>query len=109
MPRSLADLIGVDYFGHVIAAGLSPRATDATIVQVGRLTRPQRLGLSPSSLSDAGLMHLKGTLDLRDTQVTDAGLAHLKGLTNLTYLTLSQIKISDAGLAHLKGMTKLSV
>ena len=46
-------------------------------------------------------------LDLTRTQVTDAGLAHLKGLVNLATLDLDGTKLTDAGLAHLKGLTAL--
>jgi internalin A len=115
-PQWFADLIGVDYFGHVTFVGLPipmyPPATDATLAEVGRLTRLQVLSADSTSLSDAGLAHLKGLaklsrLELNGTRITDAGLAHLKGLTNLSHLGLSGTKVSDAGLAHLKGLTKL--
>ncbi len=113
-PRWLTDLIGVDVFGHVTGVFLytSSTPTDEVIVQVGRLTRLELLGLGPSA-SDKGLEHWKGltnlsVLDLSSTQVTDAGLAHLKGLTNLFFLSLDSTQVTDAGLAHLKGLTNLS-
>jgi internalin A len=139
-PRWIVDLIGFDYFGQVTAVVLSPssKATDAAIVQVGRLSHLKLLKLNGSSLSDAGLAHLKGLtnlsvldlsdmhvsdaglaylnrltklseLDLGDTQVTDVGLAHLNGLTNLFDVNLGGTQVTDAGLAHLKGLTNLSV
>jgi internalin A len=114
-PRWFVDLIGVDYFGHVTIAWLSPplNATNATLAAVGRLTRLERLVLIGTSADDAGLAHLKGlaklsSLNLGFTQVTDAGLAHLKGLNNLSILTLRGTNVTDAGLAHLKGLGKLS-
>ena len=45
---------------------------------------------------------------LSGTQVTDAGLEHLKGLINLVYLELSGTQVTDAGLVHLKGLSKLN-
>jgi hypothetical protein len=114
-PRWLVDLIGVDYFGHVTIAWLSPplNATNATLAAVARLTRLERLVLIGTSADDAALAHLKGlgklsSLNLGFTQVTDAGLAHLKGLSNLSILTLRGTNVTDAGLAHLKALGKLS-
>ncbi len=113
-PQWLTDLIGVDYFGHVTVVGLMPIEIDAVMVQVGHLTRLQRLSVLPSSLSDAELVHLKGLtnlseLDLYGSPVSDAGLAHLKGLSKLSSLALGGTRISDAGLVHLKALTSLSV
>jgi internalin A len=122
-PSWLTDLIGVDYFGHVTHVWLIPsEADDATIAQVGRLTRLQQLVhdqssfdciFSSSTLSDAGLARLKAltslvSLHLTDTQITDAGLVHLEGLTKLSYLNLRGARITGTGLAHLKGLNKLS-
>ena len=56
-PRWLIDIVGVDYFGHVVSVWL-PGKTDADNVHVGRLTRLQRLDLHNSYLSDAGMEHL---------------------------------------------------
>lgn len=103
-PPWLVDLIGVDYFGHVtgVAVFSSTPATDATLTRVGHLSRLESLGLSPSSVDDEGLAHLKGlnelvSLDLGGTQVTDAGVAHLSGLTKLRDLGLAGTKVTDAG------------
>ena len=126
-PRWLIDLIGVDYFDHVTYVSLSPNgADDAAITQVGRLTRLQVLwhdqrswdcDFIPSTLSDAGLLHLTGLTDLsllciRGSRVTDGGLLHLKSFTNLTGLYLDGNRLTDAGLAHLaalKHLTSLSL
>jgi hypothetical protein len=91
-PSWLVDLIGVDFFGHVFDVNLSgsSRPADTTLAEVGRLNQLQRLWLNDASVSDAGLVHLKGlsslrALDLVGTQVTDAGIAELKqALPNLT-------------------------
>jgi Leucine Rich repeat len=113
-PQWLVGLIGVDFFGHVNAVWLNVSATDAAMVEVGRLTRVQALNLDGTHISDAGLVHLKGLtelakLELSGTQITDAGLAHLnlRGLSELAKLDLRGTQVSDVGLAHLKGLTKL--
>ena len=126
-PRWLVDRMGVDYFGHVTAVSL-PRATDAGIVQVARLTQLQQLIMHPSSMDDvgvisffdvnrprvtsAGLVHLKGLtdllrLDVEGTGISDPGLAELTGLSKLSDLDLSFTDVTDAGLKHLLGLTKL--
>jgi hypothetical protein len=90
-PRWLVEWLGVDFFGHVT-----------------------EVYLTGTSITDAGLAHLKGltnlyVLLLDDTRVTDAGLVHLKGLTKLSYLFLKGTQVSDAGLLHLKGLRRLHV
>jgi hypothetical protein len=65
------------------------------------------LNLHDSSISDSGLVHLKGLTNLTvillyRTQVSDAGLVHLKGLTNLSYLQLDGTQVPDAGVQELK-------
>jgi hypothetical protein len=114
-PRWLEDLIEVDYFGHVTVVELpaSASATDATLADVGRLTRLHIvIEVYSPSVSDAGLAHVKGLTKLRHlrlngTRVTDAGPVHLKGLSNLSVLGLSRTQVTDAVLVHLKGLTKL--
>src|SRR5262249_15460346 len=76
------------------------------------LTKLRMLALDGSSVTDAGLEHLKGLtglqyLSLTNTGITDAGLEHLEGLTELQSLFLKNTSISDAGLEHLKGLTGL--
>jgi hypothetical protein len=58
-PSWPVDLMGVDYFAHVTLVVVSG-ATDAELVQVGRLTRVQSLSLHGSCITDAGLSHLNG-------------------------------------------------
>lgn len=70
--------------------------------------------LSDRTISDAGLVHLKGltnltTLELAGTKISDAGLVHLKGLTHLTTLDLHFTEVCDAGLVHLKELTRLTL
>jgi Leucine Rich Repeat (LRR) protein len=111
--RSMVDVFGIDYVGHVVRVQLPPEFSDTDMVHVGRLTGPFELWLSFTKVTDAGLVHLKGltnlsSLYLGNTQITDAGLVHLKELRDLRILFLSDTKISDAGLVHLKGLASLS-
>jgi hypothetical protein len=71
-----------------------------------------RVTASGASITDAGLIHLKGLsnlshLYLLDTHVTDAGLIHLKGLSNLRHIYLSGTRVTGAELVHLKGLSNL--
>ncbi|AGA27079.1 hypothetical protein Sinac_2786 [Singulisphaera acidiphila DSM 18658] len=94
-PKWLADRIGVDYVGNVVAVNLMPqraksqnKANDETLAQVSRLG------------------HLE-SLELNGTAITDAGLGHIKTLTKLRHLGLGQTLTSDAGLPYLNGMSQL--
>jgi internalin A len=112
-PSWLVDLVGVDYFGHVTVVGCSFSASDATLADIGRLTRLQLLYANSPYLGDAGLAHLKGLtkltrLDLFGTRVTDAGVPHLTGLRKLSILGLGGTQVSDAGLARLKGLNNVT-
>lgn len=70
------------------------------------------LYLDGTGVTDAGMVHLKGminllTLDLTGTVVSDAGLASLAGLTNIQTLKLSRTGVTGRGLVHLRGMTRM--
>ena len=137
MPGWVANRAGIDCFGNVVAARISPEDAEDTMVQVGRLSRLEHLelnnhygtdlwtihlasltnlsdlDLARTQVTDSGLVHLNGlirlsSLNLRNTQVTDAGLVHLKCLTGLSKLRLAETRVTDLGLVHLKGLTKLS-
>ena len=115
-PQWLVDRLGVDFFGHVIAASPSQAAgkTDQSLVHVARLTRLEALFIYSSSVTDEGLAHLKGLtklseINLSHTRATDAGLKHLEGMTSLSTLVINDTRISDAGLKHLRGLTNLSI
>jgi hypothetical protein len=93
-PSWLVELIGVDFFGHVTRVDLerSSRPADPVLADVGRLNNLQTLLLLNASVTDAGLVHLKGLTNLSDlwlkgTQVTDAGVNDLKrAIPDLTIL-----------------------
>ena len=108
-PGWLADLIGIDYIGHVTVVWLtaSRTVTDATIVQVGRLTRLQQLRLDQSSVRDTDPAHLTtltklARLNLDGTRISDAGLAHLKELTKLSSLDINGSQVTEAGVRDLQ-------
>jgi len=108
-PKWLVDLIGVDYLSHVTEVALDHHATDADLMQIGRLARLERLSISQSSITDAGLRHLRGSRALRQlflhcTPISDGGLAHLNGLARLQLLTLVDTTVTDAGLPYLRGL-----
>jgi hypothetical protein len=102
----VVDLIGVDFFGHATNVHLGENETDALLVQVGRLSRLQRLNVNqppPQSLvyghgRPSRLQRLNGST----SSVCDAGLAHLKGLANLSTLPLPRTQVTDAGVKELR-------
>ena len=88
-PRWLVDRIGVDYFGKVVYVVALTRGIDNSVfAPLGRLKWLERLNLTGTAVTEAGLARLEGlthlrTLDLSNaTGVGDAGLAHLKGLAS---------------------------
>ena len=111
------------------------KATDADLAFLDSLDSLTALRLVGTSVTDAGLQHIKGKklaqlylgttkigdpglryikatttlglLDLSYTAVTGAGLSQLKGLTELTALDLRNTHVSDAGLVSLQGLKKL--
>lgn len=106
-PKWLVDRIGLDCTGAVVQAYLGPKADDETMVQVGQLDRLESLNLSGTSVTDAGLAHVKGLTLLRGlvldhTKITDAGLAHLKGLKDLRRVILWKTQVSDEGVLQLE-------
>jgi hypothetical protein len=110
VPRWLVGQIGIDYFGHVVCViAQTRRAGDAILAPAGRLSRLERLDLSGSSVTDAGLSQLKAltrlqTLELGGTDVGDNGMANLEGLQALRTLRLDGTRVGDVGLMHLKGL-----
>jgi hypothetical protein len=89
------------------------RITDAGLAHLAKLGQLEELKLSGViDLTDTGLVRLRGlknlrTLDLSGTMVTNDGLAHLSGLTGLQKLDLSVNQITNSGLVHLSGLTGL--
>ena len=90
------------------------RLNDESLAHL-RTTRIKELYLSESTVTDAGLVHLKGMHDLASlslsgtrTAITDAGIAQLSELTSLQSLDLRQAKITDDGLRHLSQLNALT-
>ena len=105
----LEDVIGIDFLSHVSDIAFDGSATDADLIQVGRLSRLERLSISSSRISDAGLRHLRGLTSLRQlflhsTAISDEALINLDGLARLQLLTLVDTKITDAGLPYLRNL-----
>jgi internalin A len=105
-PQWLVDLIGVDFFSHATNASLGEKGTDALLVQVGRLRRLQRLNVNQppaqSLVYEAGRPSRLQRLSVGTSSVSDAGLAHLKGLACLSTLTLLRTQVTDAGVKELR-------
>ena len=69
----------------------------------------ERLNLSNTNISDAGLKHLRelrnlNTLWLQDTAITDAGLRELHGHTQLKWLGLKGTLVTPEGIEELESI-----
>jgi len=78
---------------------------DADLIEIGRLTRLERLDLSGTSITDAGVAHLRGCDALRDvnlawTATGDGALRALAGRPHL-HTFRSGNGVTDAGIALL--------
>lgn len=87
-------------------------AKDEHLSPVAKLQGVYRVHVGGTSITDAGLTHLKGLdsierLHLDRTKITDAGLDVVGGLKTLKYLNLYGTAITDAGLSKLTGLTNL--
>jgi hypothetical protein len=86
--------------------------TDAGVQRVSGLKKLKRLGLSDTSITDSGLVHLRRMHDLESlyvdgTRISDSGLAQLAGLTKLKRLSLTETAVSERGLTCLSGLKDL--
>jgi hypothetical protein len=98
---------------------LEHRFTERQLDAVANLTDLKVLGLTNSSVTDAGLKQLLRLKRLEELYlqcefvpnqaalITDAALQHLKQLSRLTHLYLEDADITDRGLAVLSEMTQL--
>jgi serine/threonine protein kinase/WD40 repeat protein/phage FluMu protein Com len=90
----------------------NPRITDAGLKNLVGLKNLNWLNLCRTTLTDAGMIHLKGltsieNIGLWETGITDGGLESLVGFKKLKGLGMSNTKITDAGMVHLKGLTSI--
>jgi hypothetical protein len=89
-----------------------PPITDDSLPGLWSLNKCLGLDLSDTQVTDAGMVHLKGSdnltsLDLANTQVGDAGIEHIAANANLVSLGLSHTAVTDAGMGHLASMPGL--
>jgi internalin A len=118
-PKWLDDLVGADYFGHVVEVRLPEGASDSELGHVGNLSRLEMLWLcnegpeyDERALTDTGLVNLERLsylreLELEGASITDASLTHVKKLTRLKRLSLRNTLITDAGLVHIMDLPRL--
>jgi internalin A len=122
-PKWLVDLLGEDYFGHVVSVQISrvrldedewsdsdQHRLDAALARVGYLGRLVELDLNNVPADDAGLTDLKRLthlkiLRLTGTKVTD--LTFVQTMAQLEELNLNDSIVSDAGLARLHALNRL--
>jgi hypothetical protein len=113
-PKWLVRLVGVDYFGNVVAVYLPNRCSDQELAHIGKLPRLEWLQISRGDITDRGLENMKGltglkVLIIQRTKTTDAGFAHMKNLTAVEVLRIDTSQCTDAGLQHFRGMAHLKV
>jgi Leucine rich repeat len=89
-----------------------PALDEQQLAVLAGLGTVEKLELSGSKISSAGLKHLAGLaklymLHLDGTQVGDDGLAHLSRLRSLGVLSLDKTRVTDAGLAQLQRLPRL--
>jgi hypothetical protein len=105
LPQEYADEIVEVYWRD-------PALDENQLAALHGLSTVEKLELSGSRVTSAGLQHLAGLsklymLHLDGTQVGDDGLTHLSRLRSLGVLSLDNSKVTDAGLGHLRRMPQL--
>jgi hypothetical protein len=111
----LVDHLGADCFSNVTRVEHMGKGGDPELALVGNLGLVNYLDARGSSITDAGIAHLKRLTRLSElnlmnrTAVTDAGLRQLKGLTRLEKLYLGGTAVTDAGLSHLQDLPALRI
>lgn len=105
LPQEYADEIVEVYWRD-------PALDEKQLTALHSLRTVEKLELSGSRVTSAGLQHLTGLsklymLHLDGTQVGDDGLIHLSRLRSLGVLSLDHSQVTDAGLAHLSRMPQL--
>lgn len=86
---------------------------EAHFQEIGKLNSLHELSLSCSSITNAGMIHLKGLQSLeiltlnQCESLDDAALPHIAQMNSLSHLKVSNVPISDEGLIHLHGMPNL--
>jgi hypothetical protein len=85
---------------------------DDSLIAVGKMKTLQRLNLWRDVVSDAGVAHLSGLvnmnwLNLDNTHMGNPGLEHLRGMTKLTFLHLGSTYVTNDGMPLLTPLTSL--
>src|SRR4051812_11982697 len=113
-PKWLIDTLGPDYLCDVRVVHLGPDSTDSVMRSVGRLTRLGYLTMeSSSSLTDAGMAHLRDLDGLKllavssGSTVTRTGLENLRGKVQLEQLMISDIHLTDDDIVPLEELVNL--
>jgi len=108
----LVGLLGADLVGTVVAVHVLPGGSEFELADLAKLEGIERLDLSGSAVTDAGLSNLKGlrrltTLQLSGTKITTAGLASIRHLGRLIKLDISGTDAGDIGLNQLNKLANL--
>lgn len=81
------------------------------LLQLGRISRLRYLALGDTSLTDAGLQHLRESkltsLGLSRTRISDVGIESLSDQTDLYELDLTDTAVSDIGLESLYNLVNI--
>jgi Leucine-rich repeat (LRR) protein len=85
---------------------------DESLVAVGKMKTLKRLNLWRDVISDAGVAHLSGLvnmnwLNLDNTHMGNPGLEHLRGMSKLTFLHLGSTYVTNEGMPLLTPLTAL--
>ena len=111
-------LVSVNGAGEVKAVQfVGKRTRDEHLELVAKALEIEKLIVSYSSITNAGIAHLTGLPKLRilslfRNEISDAGIAHLKGMTQLQQLNLEETGLTDAGvpvLCTLTGLQRVSM
>lgn len=125
--RSLVGDEGLSVFGRIVEIDLnertdghkaptprklSDRVTDDWLKQLANQPDLQRLELSGTAVTSAGLVHLQNLIKLERlnvclTAVDDEGLKHLAGLNEMRRMVVCSSKITGSGFQHLQAMKKI--
>ena len=102
--KSVAFTVRSNEETHVTAQGLQALASSAGLE---RLNVGQLVDDDDDLRAISGLKNLKVLLMMGSPRLTDAGMVHLKGFVDLRDLFITLNKVTSAGLTSLSGMTHL--
>ncbi|MBP87156.1 MAG: hypothetical protein CMJ64_10630 [Planctomycetaceae bacterium] len=88
------------------------RIADKDLALVSEFTQMTDLSLEETTISDAGLVHLRNLqqlewLNLYRSRIGDQGLKEVSRLKSLQHLPIGETKVTDDGLDHLSDMKQL--